>query len=202
MRTVEASPGARVSALAVDTLLLGVIGLGVLLLSLVASTPWWNNNGQQGEGAGAALYSLNKAVPTWFGWATLVAIALLAVALSGALSRSGPRASTGLKYAELRLVRAGVAKDADPDLPPRVEEDAAQPARWQVAVRWLAPLVVFALVSALTDGLVGLVVALAGWAFAVVPGRRSLYDRLAGVTVVSAGWAEWRRPRSRVGSEA
>lgn len=197
-----ASPGARVSALVVDALLLGVIGFGVLMASLFASTPWWHNNGQQGEGAGAALYSLNKAVPAWYSWATLGAVALLAVALSGALSRSGPRASTGMRYAELRLVRAAVAKGADADQPPDVEPERAEPARWQVAVRWLAPLVLFALVSTVASGLVALAVTLAGWALAVVPGRRSLYDRLAGVTVVSAGWAEWQRPRSRVRSEA
>lgn len=185
-----------------DALLLGVIGFGVLMVSLFASTPWWHNNGQQGEGAGAALYSLNKAVPAWYGWATIGAIALLAVALSGALSRSGPRASTGLRYAELRLVRAAVARGADADRPPAAEPGAVEPARWRVALRWLAPLALFALVSAPTNALVGLVVTLAGWALAVVPGRRSLYDRLAGVTVVSAGWAEWQRPRSRVRSEA
>jgi hypothetical protein len=190
------------SALVVDALLLGVLGFGVLLVSLFASTPWWHNNGQQGEGAGAALYSLNKAVPAWFSWATLGVVALLAVALSGALSRSGPLASTGMRYAELRLVRAAVARGADPDRPPDADRGPVEPARWQVAVRWLAPLVLFAVLSAAIPGLVAFGLTLAGWAPALLPGRRSLYDRLARATVVSAGWAEWQRPRDRVRSQA
>ncbi len=135
-------------------------------------------------------------MPPWLSWVTLAVIALLAAGLSGALSRSGPRASTGMYFAELRLVRASVAADADPDRPPRVDPDDARPARWQVVARWLVPLLVFGVVTVAVSGLAAALVALAGWAVALAPGRRSVYDRLVGVTVVRAGWAERQRPHA------
>ena len=58
------------------------------------------------------------------------------------------------------------------------------PDRWRLALRWLVPVAVFALIAWPTSLGVAAAVTLAGWLPCLAGPRRSVYDLLAGVTVI------------------
>ena len=185
----RADQGARLSALLIDLMLLGVAAVVAMFGTIMASAPFWEVNGQTHStaGAGSAVLAMNDTVPRWVGWVVVVILAVSCVVLSGALARPGSRRSFGLVFAELCLARVGevAVVDADPLDPAEHWRPASvEPARWRVAARWLLPLTVFAVLVPLTSGLVAGLVTVGGWVPAVLGSRRSVYDRIAGVTVI------------------
>lgn len=207
----RAEVGARLSALLIDLMLLGLAAVVAIFGTVIASAPFWQVNGLTngtGGGGGSAVFALNEAIPAWVSWLVIGILAVAAVVLSGSLSRPGSRRSFGLKFAELCLARAGPGLDVEDGIE---LEDAkghwhfgrVEPAQWRVAARWLLPLATFAVLVTLTSGFIAVLVTVAAWAPALFGPRRSVYDRLAGVVVVDpvrsmrrAQAAASRRPRS------
>jgi hypothetical protein len=188
----RAEVGARLSALLIDLMLLGIAAVVAMFGTVMASAPFWQVNGQTngtGGGGGSAVLALNEAIPEWVSWVVVGILAVAAVVLSGSLSRPGSRRSFGLKFAELCLARVGTNLDVDDGIE---LEDAkghwdlgrVEPAQWRVAARWLLPLATFAVLLTFTSGFIAGLVTVAAWAPALFGPRRSVYDRLAGVVVV------------------
>lgn len=208
-RRIKAEPGARIWALAIDGVFLGVIVFVVMVVALIASTPFWDMDGKDGNYThamgvdNASVYALNDTVPPWVSWSIVGLVGVFMVGLSGALARTGHRRSLGLVMSELRLVRwpvdLGKAFVDDLDEPgsvvpvrsPAIEippwnPGALEPEGARVAARWLVPFLVFAGLAPWLSGLGAALVVLAGWLPALWGSRRSLYDRVAGVAVVDA----------------
>ena len=186
----RAEVGARLSALLIDLMLLGLAAVVAMFGTVMASAPFWQVNGHTngtGGGGGSAVLALNESVPAWVSWVVVGILAGAAVVLSGSFSRPGSRRSFGLKFAELCLARAtatSTSTDEDDDaqgprrpLGPR----RLEPSRWRVAARWVIPLATFAVLVTLTSGFLATLVTVGCWAPALFGSRRSVYDRLAGV---------------------
>lgn len=170
-------------ALAIDGALMGFLGIGVLGLVTIAAFPFWTPGDTSAGTGGGDGRALDGVLPSWLSWVMLGALATLALGLSGALSRSGPRTSHGLRFCELEVVLASAARSPAGG-PPPADLPGVAPARWRVAARWLVPFGLFALGTYVVGGFWAAVVVLGAWAPALLGDRRSLYDVLAGVDVV------------------
>lgn len=160
--------GARGVAFVVD-------GLAALLLSTVAVAVVWfafapwvpsltPDLSIETNGLGIAANRPIAAEPGWY-VAIVAGVILLGILLfSGALSQ-GSRTSLGFRAADL-------------------EFSVARPARWRVAMRWIAPFTALFVAAWATNGLVGLLLVILGWAPCLFAPHRSLYDWVAGLTVV------------------
>lgn len=180
-------------ALVIDGALMGFLGIGVVMVVTIVSVPFWSPENASAGLSGGSAQALDGVLPAWLTWVMLGAVGLLAVGLSGAMSRSGHRVSQGFRFCELELVVESGAGRPTVGLPSEGERPEMEPARWRVASRWLTPLGLFALASVLVGGLGAAAVALAAWAPALLNGRRSLYDYLAGVVVVDGARAARQR---------